>query len=71
MQQEWNAIGEHVDAQISGKQRACAFGMLLDPLNEDERAYMKRVLPAPVRVLSPLLIDRPWKKYASTLRSGT
>jgi hemerythrin-like domain-containing protein len=70
-QQEWNAIGEHVDAQISGKQRAIAFGMLLDPLNDDERAYMKRVLPAPVRVLSPLLIDRPWKKYASTLRGGT
>jgi hemerythrin-like domain-containing protein len=70
-QQEWDAIGEHAVAQIPRKQRGIAFGMILDPLDEDERAYMKRSLPAPVRVLSPLLIDRPWKKYASTLRSGT
>ena len=25
----------------------------------------------PVRMLSPFLIERPWKKYASTLRTGT
>jgi len=70
-QEEWDAIGEHVVAQMSGKQKAIAFGLMLDPLGEDERAYMKRVLPAPVRLLSPLLIDRPWKKYVATLRSGT
>ena len=35
------------------------------------RSYMIRALPAPVRVLYPVLIDRPWKKYAATLRSGT
>jgi hypothetical protein len=29
------------------------------------------VLPAPVRVLYPLLIERPWNKYAATLRTGT
>jgi hemerythrin-like domain-containing protein len=70
-QQEWDAIGDHAVAQIPRKRRGIAFGMILDPLDQDERAYMKRGLPAPVRVLSPLLIDRPWKKYASTLRSGT
>jgi hypothetical protein len=32
---------------------------------------MMRSLPAPVRMLSPFLIERPWKKYASTLRTGT
>jgi hypothetical protein len=70
-QQEWDAMGDHAVAQIPGKQRPIAFGMLLDPLNDDERARMKRTLPTPVRLLSPLLIDRPWKKYAATLRSGT
>jgi hypothetical protein len=25
----------------------------------------------PVQMLYPLLIERPWKKYASTLRTGT
>jgi hypothetical protein len=70
-QGEWDAVGEHAVAQIPPKQRPIAFGMLLDPLDEDERAYMKRTLPTPVRLLYPLLIDRPWKKYASTLRNGT
>jgi hypothetical protein len=31
---------------------------------------MMSVLPAPVRMLAPLLIDRPWKQYAATLRTG-
>jgi hypothetical protein len=43
--------------------------MLLEPLNDDDRAHMKRVLPPPVRLLYPVLIGRPWKKYASTLRN--
>jgi hypothetical protein len=50
---------------------AVAFGMLLEPLDESDRAFMKRGLPLPVRMLFPLLIQRPWKKYASTLREGT
>jgi hemerythrin HHE cation binding domain-containing protein len=40
-------------------------------LNEADRAFMMRALPAPVRMLYPILIERPWKKYASTLRNGT
>ena len=44
--------------------------MILDPLGEADRAYMKSFLPAPVRMLSPFLIERPWKKYATTLRTG-
>ena len=27
--------------------------------------------PTPGRMFYPLLIERPWKKYASTLRTGT
>ena len=68
-QQEWDAIGEHAVAQIPRAKKAIAFGMLLEPLNDDDRAYMKRVLPPPVRLLYPVLIGRPWKKYASTLRT--
>jgi hypothetical protein len=45
--------------------------MILDPLSEADRAVMMRVLPAPVRMLYPILIGRPWKKYAYTLRNGT
>jgi hemerythrin-like domain-containing protein len=67
-QQEWDAIGEHAVAQIPRKKQPIAFGLILDPLDAADRAYMKRVLPPPVRLLYPFLIDRPWKKYASELR---
>jgi hemerythrin-like domain-containing protein len=70
-QQEWDALGEHAVAQIPRAKKPIAFGMLLEPLDDADRAHMKRVLPPPVRVLYPVLIGRPWKKYASTLRSET
>lgn len=70
-QQEWDAVGKHGVAQIPRNKRGIAFGMILDPLGEADRAYMKSFLPAPVRMLSPFLIERPWKKYATTLRTGT
>jgi Hemerythrin HHE cation binding domain len=70
-QQEWDALGKHGVAQIPRNKRGIAFGMILDPLSEDDRGYMMRVLPGPVRMLSPFLIERPWKRYASTLRTGT
>jgi hypothetical protein len=58
-------------AQIPRDKRGIAFGMILDPLDDADRAYMMRSLPAPVQMLSPFLIERPWKKYAATLRNGT
>ncbi len=70
-QQEWDALGKHGVAQVPRNKRGIAFGMILDPLGEADRAYMMRTLPAPVRLLSPFLVERPWKKYASTLRTGT
>jgi hypothetical protein len=70
-QQEWDAMGKHGLAQMPGNKRRIAFGMILDPLDEAERAYMKGFLPAPVRMLYPFLIGRPWKKYANRLRTGT
>jgi len=70
-QQEWDALGDHAVAQIPRDKKPIAFGMLLEPLNDADRAHMKRTLPPPVRLLYPRLIDRPWKKYAATLRNGT
>ena len=45
--------------------------MLLEPLDQADRADMMRVLPTPVRMLYPVLIQRPWKRCAATLRTGT
>jgi Hemerythrin HHE cation binding domain len=70
-QQEWDALGKHGVAQFPRNKRGIAFGMILDPLDEEDRAYMKGFLPRPVRILYPLLIERPWKKYATELRTGT
>jgi hemerythrin-like domain-containing protein len=70
-QAEWDAMGEHARSAIPRNKMPVAFGMLLEPLNEDDKAYMKSQLPAPVRLLFPILIQRPWNKYAATLRDGT
>jgi hemerythrin-like domain-containing protein len=69
-QQEWDEMGKHGVAWIPRAKRGIAFGMILEPLDAADRAYMMRVVPAPVRLLYPLLIERPWKKYADTLRNG-
>jgi hemerythrin-like domain-containing protein len=69
--QEWDAVGEHSRASIPRDRMAVAFGMVLEPLDDDDRAFMKSHLPAPVRLLFPLLIQRPWNKYSDTLRNGT
>ena len=69
--QKWDAMGEHARAGIPRDKMAVAFGMLLEPLDDSDRAFMKSNLPAPVRMLFPLMIQRPWKKYAATLRDGT
>lgn len=70
-QQEWEAIGAHSRASIPRDRMPIAFGMLLEPLNESDRDYMKAQLPAPVRLLYGFLIQRPWTRYATTLRTGT
>jgi hemerythrin-like domain-containing protein len=68
---EWEAMGEAARASIPRSRMPVAFGMLLEPLDEADRAYMKAQLPAPVRLLFPILIQRPWNTYANTLRNGT
>jgi hemerythrin-like domain-containing protein len=70
-EQEWHAVGEHSRASIPRDKLAVAFGLLTEHLDDADAAFMKGHLPAPVRLLYPLLIDRPWQKYAATLRTGT
>jgi hypothetical protein len=70
-QREWDDLGRHSVAFLTGARKAIAFGMILEPLGEADRSHIMHVLPPPVRILYPFLIDRPWKKYAATLRTGT
>jgi hemerythrin-like domain-containing protein len=70
-QREWDALGDHGIAGIPKKKLPVAFGLITDPLNEADAAYMKAHLPPPVRLLFPVLIARPWRKYADTLRHGS
>lgn len=69
-QKEWDGLGDHGMAAIAKKMLPVAFGLITDPLDESDRAYMKAHLPPPVRLLFPVLIGRPWRKYADTLRNG-
>jgi len=70
-QQEWDAMGKSGVSKIPRNKRAIAFGMMLDALDDEERAYMLKTVPAPMRLLLPFMIERPWRKYAATLRTGT
>jgi len=70
-QQEWDAMGKRGAQWIPNNKKGIAFGMILEPLDQADRAFMMRSLPAPIRMLYPFLIERPWKKYAATLRNGT
>ena len=46
-QEWWDALGKHAVAQIPWNKRYIAFGMMLEPLSEADRAHMMGVLPAP------------------------
>jgi hemerythrin-like domain-containing protein len=70
-QAEWTAMGDHAQEGIPKNRLPVAFGLLLEPLNDADKAYMKGHLPTPIRLLFPLLIQRPWNKYADKLRHGT
>jgi hemerythrin-like domain-containing protein len=70
-QKEWDSLAKHGIASVPGNKRMIAFGMILEPLNPTDQAYMLSHLPPPVKVLYHLVGKRAWKKYATTLRSGT
>jgi hemerythrin-like domain-containing protein len=70
-QQEWDALGKAGMRSVPRNKRGITAGMMLDALDEEERAYMLKSVPAPMRLLMPLMVERPWRKYAATLRNGT
>jgi len=70
-QQEWDALGKAGMRSVPRKKRGITAGMMLDALDDEERAYMLKSVPAPMRLLLPLMVERPWRKYAATLRTGT
>jgi hemerythrin-like domain-containing protein len=70
-QQEWDALGKRGMNSIPRNKRAIAAGMMLESIDPADRAYMMKQVPAPLRMLFPLMIERPWKKYAARLRTGT
>jgi hemerythrin-like domain-containing protein len=69
-QEEWNAIGEHSRAGIPKDKMFIAFGMLLEPLSREDRAYMLSEVPAPVKLIWRTLGQRTWRKYAAQLRAA-
>ncbi len=70
-QSEWDDMGERSTRGIPRKMLRVAFGMVLEPLDSADREHMKAGLPALVRFLYGPMIQRPWNKYARTLRAGT
>jgi hemerythrin-like domain-containing protein len=69
-QEEWNALGEHSRAGIPKDKMFVAFGMLLEPLSEDDRRYMMSDVPVFVKVLWRVVGQRSWRSYERTLRQA-
>ena len=69
-QDEWNAIGEHARSSIPQEQIFLVFGMLLEPLDNDERAFMLAPLPPPVRELWNTMGEPGWHQYSAQLRAA-
>jgi hemerythrin-like domain-containing protein len=69
-QDEWNAIGEHARGSIPQEQIFLVFGMLLEPLDDDERAFMLAPLPPPVRELWDTVGEPGWEQYSAQLRAA-
>ena len=56
-QQEWDALGKRGMNSIPRNKRGIAAGMMLETLDSDDRAYMMKDVPAPLRMLS-----RSWSR---------
>jgi hemerythrin-like domain-containing protein len=69
-QEEWDALGHHSRGEIPPERMPIALGMICDPLDDDDRAFMLMHLPPPVTENYAQMIDAPWRAYAETLRHG-
>jgi hemerythrin-like domain-containing protein len=69
-QEEWNEIGEHSRSEIPKDRLFVAFGMLLEPLSDEDRRYMLAEVPGFVKLLWRFVGQRSWHKYATQLREA-
>jgi hemerythrin-like domain-containing protein len=69
-QDEWNAIGEHARGSIPQEQIFLVFGMLLEPLDDDDREFMLAPLPPPVRQMWDTMGEPGWQQYSAQLRAA-
>jgi hemerythrin-like domain-containing protein len=69
-QDEWNAIGEHARASIPQEQIFLVFGMLLEPLDDDDRNFMLEPMPPEIRQLWTAVGEPGWRQYSAQLRAA-
>jgi hemerythrin-like domain-containing protein len=67
-QEEWNSVGAHSRESIPKDKRFIAFGMLLEPLDDADRAFMMAEVPGPVKLLWRFVGQGQWTRYAAKLR---
>ncbi|MGY1743054.1 MULTISPECIES: hemerythrin domain-containing protein [unclassified Blastococcus] len=65
---EWEAVGQHGMAHMQRSQLPIMFGMVLEDCDDEERARMLGVLPAPVRLLARTVFARRYRRYVSRVR---
>lgn len=69
-QDEWQGLGKHAQAAIPQDRMFIAFGMLLDRLTDDERAFLMGGVPEPVQQLWQTVGQPTWQSYADELRGA-
>lgn len=67
---EWEAVGQHGMAHMQRSQLPIMFGMVLEECDDEERARMLGVLPAPVRLLARTVFARRYRRYVSRVRGS-
>lgn len=67
-QEEWNKLGEHGRASVPGNFRLIQLGFILASMPAaDSAEWMKKNLPAPVRLIYRLVGKRQYEKYRATV----
>jgi len=62
-QKEWDKLGEHGRASVTGSFRFIQLGFILESLGADAPAWLQANLPAPIRLLYRLVGKPKFEKY--------
>ena len=65
---EWNSLGQHGQEAMSASQKPIMFGLLLEDVDDSERALMLGTLPPPVRLLVRTVGAWQFARYVKRLR---